>query len=101
MNNEEIMVLDSIEIEDVEVNTEVEPIEESGSGIGGVIGGALALAAAGFLAWKYSKSDKRTERQIKKLEKKGYTVTVTPAIVEDEVECVEHEVVQIDTIEVK
>lgn len=97
MDNNEIMVLDSIEIEDVEVNTEEEPIEESGHGIAGIFGAVLAIAGAGYAAWRYSKSDKRTERQIKKLEKKGYTVSKTE--LDETVEYIEPDVVQIDTIE--
>lgn len=75
MNNEEIMVFDTEEEINNEVNTVDEPIEESGNGIGAVFGAVIALAATGYMAWRYSKSNKRTERQIKKLEKKGYTVT--------------------------
>ena len=74
MNNEEIMVLDTEEINN-EVTTVIEPEEESGNGVIGVIGAVLTLAAAGYMGWRYSKSEKRTERQIKKLEKKGYAVT--------------------------
>lgn len=74
MNNEEIMVFDTTEEINNEVNT-VEPEEQSGNGIAGAFGAVVAIAVTGFIAWRYSKSNKRTERQIKKLEKKGYNIT--------------------------
>lgn len=79
--NEEIKVLDENEIEEVEMDMEEYP-ETSGKGILGLLAlvGVAAGGAVGGLIYK--NRNKLEEREIKKLEKKGYIIT-KPEPVED------------------
>lgn len=80
---EEMMMNENLTIE--EVNTDAIP-DNSGSGIvGKVIIGLGAAAVVGTIAWLRKNRNKLTERQIAKLEKKGYVVH-KPESTEGEVE---------------
>lgn len=75
IRNEEVME-EATEIYDLEPVSEGE--ESGGNGAIKLIVGAVAVAGAvGALAWKGKDKikQKRTEHQIKKLEKKGFVVT--------------------------
>ena len=80
-------------LEEIETTNEVEvcdePEENSGSSIGLIVAGAVALIAGAAFVLHKTKA-KREEYLIKKLEKKGYTIYKTD-VVYDESEVSESE----------
>lgn len=71
---EETKVFEEIEIDEA-VEEAVEATETSGGGLSGLLGLGILAVGTGIAAWWYNKSGRREAREIKKLEKKGYTVT--------------------------
>ena len=83
MTNEETRIEEMENLESYPVETEtlwLEPEEESenGSGLGKLVLAGLGIVGLGLAAFAYKKKDqiaaKKTEKAIKKLEKKGYTI---------------------------
>lgn len=78
--NEEMKTFE--EIENTEVNYEDMEPETSDNGIVGKVMVGLVLAVGGAAAFVWHKTaDKREERAIRKLEKKGYVIT---KVIEDD-----------------
>lgn len=85
--NEELKVMEEIENnEAMEAEYHDEPVNTGNGGVGKIVFGVVAAAAGvGALVWHKTK-DKREERTIRKLEKKGYVISKTVAEQTDESE---------------
>ena len=82
--NEELKVMEEIENNEVAMTEYYEEPENTGNGIVGkiAIGAVAAVVGAGAFIY-YKTKDKREERTIRKLEKKGYVIS---KVVDQEVE---------------
>ena len=94
MNNEEQTTTELEEIATTMISevADDEVTEESNGGFGKVFLGLAVVAGVGGLLW-YKTKDKREQRAIEKLRKKGYEI-IEPDLLDDEIEAeyVEEEV---------